>query len=58
MPTGVIGGQRGVVLEFLDRVIQLLDRTPPEANCNMAAVNYVAHKFFYERTFTGYPLTR
>jgi hypothetical protein len=30
----------------------------PQKNCNMAATNYVVHKFFLHRIATGFPLTR
>lgn len=54
---GVIGGPRGIILTFLHRVINVLDMTPPHLNCNMAVINYVAHKYFDDHVFTGFPLT-
>ena len=54
---GVIGGSRTVMLEFLERLVGVLDKTPANINCNMAATNYVAHWFFSDRLFTGFPLT-
>ena len=54
---GIIGGPRGIVLTFLHRVINILDSTPSHLNCNMAVVNYVAHKFFDDYIFAGFPLT-
>ena len=54
---GVIGGPRGIVLTFLHHVINTLDLTPSHLNCNMAVVNYIAHKYFDDHIFTGFPLT-
>ncbi|EDQ91461.1 uncharacterized protein MONBRDRAFT_31460 [Monosiga brevicollis MX1] len=54
---GVFGGHRTVVLEFLARMVSVLDELPPDVNCNMAAFNYVIHKHFMERLYTGYPFT-
>ena len=53
---GLIGGSRGTLLAFLSRLTRSLDATPPQLNCNMPAVNYVAHKYFSHLTFTGFPL--
>ena len=52
---GVIGGPRHIVLRFLRLLTALLDTLPVKANCNMAAVNYVVHKYFSEVAFTGFP---
>jgi succinate dehydrogenase hydrophobic anchor subunit len=54
---GVIGGPRGLMLTFLHHVINILDFTPSHLNCNMAVVNYIAHKYFDDHIFTGFPLT-
>lgn len=54
---GVIGGTRSLMMEFLQRLTAVLNRTPRTVNCNMPAVNYVVHKYFDSRVFTGFPLT-
>ncbi len=54
---GVIGGSRDLMLTVLTRVVAYLNTTPPHLNCNMPAVNIAVHKHFFERVFTGYPLT-
>ena len=53
---GTIGGSRVVVMAALSRIVEYLDLTPLQLNCNMPAVNYAVHKHFYDRVFTGYPL--
>ena len=53
---GIIGGHRNTILEVLHRIVELLDSTPSDHNCNMPAVNYAVHKHFYDRVFTGFPL--
>ena len=52
---GVIGGPRHIVLRFLRILTALLETLPVKANCNMAAVNYVVHKYFNDVAFTGFP---
>lgn len=54
---GVIGGSRHVMLQFLEKVTEVLDSVPHDKNCNMAAVNFVVHKYFDNRVYTGFPLT-
>ena len=54
---GVIGGSRHVMMAALTRIVEYLDATPPELNCNMPAVNYAVHKHFFHQVFTGFPLT-
>ena len=54
---GVMGGTRHVILALLETLIQYLNTTPPALNCNMPAVNFVVHRYFYQRVFTGFPLT-
>ena len=54
---GVIGGRRTVMLGLLERMTQSLDTTPPSLNCNMPALNFVIHRHFFQRVFTGFPLT-
>ncbi|XP_077867079.1 uncharacterized protein LOC144356047 [Saccoglossus kowalevskii] len=54
---GVIGGSRHVMLQFLEKVTDVLDNTPRDVNCNMPVVNYVVHKYFDDRVYTGFPLT-
>ena len=53
---GTIGGSRDKVLAALWRIVEYLNLTPMQLNCNMPAVNYAVHKHFYEMVFTGYPL--
>ena len=53
---GTIGGSRDVVLAALSRIVEYLNLTPTQLNCNMPAVNYAVHKHFYDSVFTGYPL--
>ena len=52
---GVIGGPRHIVLRFLRILTALLDTLPVKENCNMAAVNYVVHKYFNDVSFSGFP---
>ena len=52
---GVIGGPRHIVLRFLRMLTALLDTLPVKNDCNMAAVNYVIHKYFTDVAFTGFP---
>ena len=54
---GVIGGTRDLIISFLERVTEMLDKTPHDVNCNMPVVNYVVHKYFDDKVYTGYPLT-
>ena len=54
---GIIGGYRSTMLRFLEKVCDLLNISPSEINCNMAAVNIVAHAYFDDVIFTGFPLT-
>jgi hypothetical protein len=53
---GVIGGRRSAMLAFLQAVEAVLSPLPPAKNCNMPVVNYVLHRYFHGRTFTGFPL--
>ena len=52
---GVIGGPRHIVLRFLRILAALLETLPVNADSNMAAVNYVVHKYFNDVAFTGFP---
>ena len=52
---GVIGGTRHIMVSFLTKMIQYLDRTPHELNCNMGTITLVTHKHFNENSFSGYP---
>ena len=54
---GFIGGDRHSMMGFLEKVSQMLNETPAEHNCNMPVVNYVAHRYFDDDIFTGFPLT-
>ncbi|KAK2159099.1 hypothetical protein NP493_1749g00017 [Ridgeia piscesae] len=53
---GVIGGPRHIVLRFLRILTAVLETLPEKIDCNMAAVNYVVHKYFNDVIFTGFPL--
>ncbi|KAI0238655.1 hypothetical protein LSAT2_010618, partial [Lamellibrachia satsuma] len=54
---GVIGRPRNIVLRFLRKLTAVLNTSSPKKNCNMAAVNYIAHKYFDDIVFSGFPLT-
>ena len=54
---GVIGGRRGVLLQFLRQLTAVMRTASGGINCNMASVNYVAHKYFADELFVGFPLT-
>ena len=54
---GVLGGSRHTMMALLTRIVQYLDIAPPHLNCNMPAVNYAVHKHFFDKVFTGFPLT-
>lgn len=54
---GVIGGSRHVMQSLLELVISYLNTTPPDLNCNMPAVNFVVHRYFYQQVFTGFPVS-
>lgn len=54
---GVIGGSRETIMATLHWIVQYLDSTPPHLNCNMPAVNFAIHKHFFDKVFTGFPLT-
>ncbi|XP_077986127.1 uncharacterized protein LOC144440616 [Glandiceps talaboti] len=54
---GVIGASRYMMLQLLEQVTQALNGTPRDVNCNMPTVNYVFHKYFDDRIFTGFPLS-
>lgn len=54
---GVLGGHKAMLENVLDRICDVLDSTPPAVNCNMAAVNYVIHRWFDSKVYTGFPLT-
>ena len=52
---GVMGGTWHTMFSFLTKMIQYLDRTPHEDNCNMGTITLVIHKHFYENSFSGFP---
>ena len=54
---GTIGGSREMLLAALSRIVEYLNLTPTQLNCNMPAVNFAIHKHFYDTVFTGYPLS-
>ena len=53
---GTIGGSRKMALSALATILNFLDASPPQLNCNMPALNYGMHKHFFEVIFTGFPL--
>ena len=53
---GVIGGSRQTVLSMLHKTIDYLNKTNKYANCNMAAVNLVFHRYFGHQLYGGYPI--
>ena len=53
---GILGGNRDMMLLVLSRVHEWLDKANKGKNCNMATVNIVAHKYFFDDIFVGYPL--
>ena len=54
---GVIGGSRAILLRFLRQLTAVMRTASGGINCNMASVNYVAHKYFSDELFVGFPLT-
>ena len=54
---GSIGGSRETVLDLLAMMVAYLDSAPTSLNCNMPSVNYAVHEHFFEKAFTGFPLT-
>ena len=53
---GIIGGPRHIMLRFLRQLTEELRELLGD-NCNTAAVNHIAHKYFDDVTFSGFPLT-
>ena len=53
---GIIGGTREMMLAMLYKVLYWLDKANKAQNCNMIAVNIVAHKHLFEELYAGYPL--
>lgn len=54
---GFIGGSRHVMLSVLSRMILFLDSADISSVCDQVTANIVAHGFFYESLYAGYPLT-
>ncbi|XP_035683421.1 UDP-glucuronate 4-epimerase 6-like [Branchiostoma floridae] len=54
---GVIGGSRELMLQFLEKLVAILDQTTSGVNCNLAAVNYVLHGHFDGNIYPGFPWT-
>ena len=52
---GVVGGSRHVMLAFLSRMIQYLNESPHNKNCNMAVFAIVTHTYFLDHMFSGFP---
>lgn len=53
---GVLGGTRSMLLSFLTQLTRYFDKAPHTRNCNMGTIALVAHKYFNEYIFTGYPI--
>ncbi len=53
---GTLGGTRHMVMGFLEELIKSFNEIfPLHLDCNMDVVDYVAHKFFKDVMYTGYP---
>ena len=56
MNAGTLGGTRHMVMDFLEELIKSFNEIfPLRIDCNMDTVDYVAHKYFKDVLFTGYP---
>jgi len=53
---GIVAGQRERILSVLALMIAYMDQASSEENCNTPALNYVAHRYFFQDVFTGFPL--
>jgi hypothetical protein len=56
---GILGGHRGIVLQFLEKMVDTLGSLGPDhkhLNLNMAAFNYLVHRHFRWRSRTGDPV--
>ena len=51
---GVLGGSRSFMLSVLTHLIRLLDLNIAE-NCNMPALFYALHRYYFESVFYGWP---
>lgn len=55
---GVLGGERGVLLEFLEELCAVMSsRVGPEKNVNMPCFNEVFYRLWEERSMVGHPVT-
>ena len=54
---GIIGGPRHIMLRFLRLLTAMLSDVAGDKNCNTAVVNLIAHKYFDNVTFSGFPMT-
>uniref|UniRef100_A0A1X7SSV5 Uncharacterized protein n=1 Tax=Amphimedon queenslandica TaxID=400682 RepID=A0A1X7SSV5_AMPQE len=54
---GFIGGSRQMMLSVLSHMIVLLNKADISSVCDQVTANIVAHGFFYESMYAGYPLT-
>ena len=52
---GTIGGSRHVMLAFLTRFLQYFQISNKD-NCNMGIIEMLFHKFFFDKTFFGWPI--
>ena len=50
---GIIGGRRQVMIDLLDRMIDLFNRCEGEGNVNMAALNYLLYQEYDARVLTS-----
>ena len=53
---GIVAGHRERILSVLALMIAYMDKASLEENCNTPALNYVAHMYFFQDVFTGFPL--
>ncbi len=53
---GIIGGERGPILEFLDGMIELLNKVPTNINANSPVYVHYTNRIYKGRIFTGHPL--
>ena len=53
---GVLGGNRYLLLAFLTQATRYFDKAPHNQNCNMGTFTVVAHKYFFDQIYAGYPI--
>ncbi|KNC84279.1 hypothetical protein SARC_03505 [Sphaeroforma arctica JP610] len=52
---GVVGGYTDTMIEFLGEMTYYLSLCPIKFNCNMPVYNFVLHRSFETRIFSGFP---